>query len=199
MCVPLDADLSVGGSPCTPFSTSGDAGRLDDPESSCFIIFCRIHELRRTPLLLHENVEQFPVRWAQLLLPSYTIIVLSVDPSDVGFEFVRRARQYLCCVHRQRANIVHDIERVFRMLSAVLRATDHTMPHHSLCSPPEYVLEEAPVVRLEVARGIRTIEWFLIPQCPWSLLSNLLDTCINLSGDFKGAGLLPHCQPTVAS
>lgn len=47
----------------------------------------------RTPVVIHENVRQFPVDFlCRLMAPEYRATVIPVATRDVGFELIRRDR-----------------------------------------------------------------------------------------------------------
>jgi hypothetical protein len=224
LCQPEGVSFCVSGSLCTPYSSSGPQARLEHSESHLFYLWARLHTLRRTPVLFHENVPGFPVSWARLCLPDHIIIVLDVSPEHVGFEFLSRRRQYIIGVHRQRAQLVANIESVYEFLCSKLQKNDlhpgHALiadrhevgqaayelctvrgiPYNPVASDLAYILTDHQKTYLEnyhrkwVRQGFKALNGPAI-ACPW-LVFNLGDTGAEFATWSAVSGRLPTYRRT---
>jgi len=133
------ADLSVDGSPCTPWSRASGGQRKgrSHPHVLLFLAYCRILQVDRPKIVVHENVEAFDVELMRELLGTiYEFHSLKICPGQAGFWFIRRPRCYiillLCGAVRAIANIrdvytallEHTSRREERSSAFLWRASD---------------------------------------------------------------------------
>ncbi len=133
-----DADGS--GSPCQDFSRSGGLHGLSGKTVVCFVTWARFHTWWATKLIMHENVQGFPIWFARVHLSDFCIYPIDVHPGDAGFPLVERYRQYLLCVNRRTAELTYDIYALYNYVKAKL-ATDLT-PKDAVFSGPTEIRQE---------------------------------------------------------
>ena len=54
-----------------------------------------------------------------------------------------RSRVYIVLVHKKRASLIQDVEKVYQSMSAVMRKHVRTSPQDYLIATPREILEEA--------------------------------------------------------
>ncbi len=142
MCEVPDTDLCTAGTPCQPWSASGDQFGLEDPRIVVWLYFVKFHRARRTKILIHENVLGFPLALAQVSLGDlYIIICLVVDPADTGFSCMARPRQYLIMLLRGAVEIHTDIPSMWQLVRQAC-ANPSCTPDAAMIAPPEEVVDE---------------------------------------------------------
>ena len=102
-----EADLHMGGTPCTDFSARGDRDGLEGPTT--WALMCWVGQRRdlQEPYWLQENVCEFPAGFLHDMLSDlYEVQACTIDPAEMGWPVVRR-RQYIVGRHRQKTAGFH--------------------------------------------------------------------------------------------
>jgi hypothetical protein len=125
----------------------------------------RIHELRQTPALMHENVRQFCQGMITDNAPSFKSFPLEVDPHHTGFEMMNRPRLYMLLLHRLFASLRYDVFDVCEKVTAQM-ALPSCRIRDLFIAPKEEVLQEAQ--RLCSIRGL-SYNCFAYPNMRFTL------------------------------
>ena len=91
------ANVDISGSPCRPWSRANRGSRRgrQHVDMGLFLAWARIMRADRPAIVVHENVRGFDARLLEEELGAlYEVSRLDVDPSMVGFDFIRRPRCY---------------------------------------------------------------------------------------------------------
>ena len=123
-CCPLwgpPPDFAVGGSPCVDFSLAGSRRQEHGPTMIVFLAWARKHRHWGTPVLILENVPQFP-RWLveRNFGDLYRIIELPITTESCGFSMIRRRRVYFVLLRVGCVELHHDLEELVRLVTAKL-------------------------------------------------------------------------------
>ena len=124
MChVPM-ADMDCTGTPCQDWSPLGRQLGVAGPHMPILLAWCSAIAARAVPIVVHENVPQFPVELLHGLLGhAYYIVPIIVDCSDLGFRLIRRTRRYTLMFHKARAVVVHNPADVYELMCARIACT----------------------------------------------------------------------------
>lgn len=122
------ADLHAGGSPCWDWSRIGNQAGLLGATVAIFWSWCAVVRQEESPLVIHENVCQFPM-W--LLYSAfgnlYTIHEFVLCPAHHGFPLISRTRRYLILTHIVKTKVLRPLEDTYDVLSKALeRHTTNT-------------------------------------------------------------------------
>ena len=103
--------VDCSGTPCQPFSRAGQQQGVKDTKRS-FVAPCwaRIHTLRRTPVLFHENVSLYPWRHVLApLLPHHPVArEFESNPWHAGYNLIDRLRQVVAFLDDTQAQFTMD-------------------------------------------------------------------------------------------
>ena len=104
-CTISEADIHIGGTPCTDFSPRGDRDQLDGKTTLSLLSWVSMRRDVQEPYWVQENVPAFPQSVLKDLLSDiYEIQSCVVDPAWLGWPVVRR-RQYIVGRHRTKATL----------------------------------------------------------------------------------------------
>ena len=71
----------------------------------------RWHKVRRTPVVILENVKQCPLWWVTVNMgQDYIIVPLYVDPTHVCCDHFGRPRVYFVMIHMEEAIVLADVK-----------------------------------------------------------------------------------------
>jgi site-specific DNA-cytosine methylase len=116
---------------------------INDPRVIVFIMYCKLHRVWRTPILIHENVRGFSRALAAFLLGrDYGLLFLEVSPFHTCFNMLSRPRLFFIANHLQRTQMVCDPEVLLEQLSAEYMQDTSTVAHDIyLALKPEIAAE----------------------------------------------------------
>ena len=90
--------MDISGSMCVHYSSMGNSEKENGISNKLFLIWLKHHGLKRTPLLLHENVQSFPLDYLKERASHYGythIARIETSGSDVNLTAVSRKRASL--------------------------------------------------------------------------------------------------------
>ena len=90
--------MDISGSMCVHYSSMGNSEKENGISNKLFLIWLKHHGLKRTPLLLHENVQSFPLDYLKERASHYGythIARIETSGSDVNLNAVSRKRASL--------------------------------------------------------------------------------------------------------
>ena len=103
-------DFAVGGSPCTDFNLAGARQQADGPTMLVFLAWARKHRHWGTPVLILENVPQFPLQLVEANFGDlYRVYVFPIMAETCGFGLIRRHRRYFVLLRRGCVEMHHDL------------------------------------------------------------------------------------------
>ena len=106
-CSIKEADMHIGGTPCTDFSARGEREELDGKTTTALLSFVGMRRDLQEPFWLQENVVTFPVSLLlEMLSDLYEIQSCVIDPPTLGWP-VQRKRQYIIGRHRTKTIPFH--------------------------------------------------------------------------------------------
>ena len=132
-------DVEMAGYPCPAHSRIGlRKGGLSN-DFQCLLSWARVQINNNTPLLIHENVVGFALELMHLIFGKhYDIVRLKVSPKHAGFgKLVRRERVYDVLIHRQRAKLDHDVEKLYAATATRMRDNGVKTGCFMLAAPEE--------------------------------------------------------------
>ena len=88
------AFLHIAGTPCVAWSSMGNQDGVDGDSMLHFLIWIGLRRLLQEPIIIQENVPQFPVSLLAEYLPMYFIEVVVLSPQQLGWP-IHRSRQYV--------------------------------------------------------------------------------------------------------
>jgi site-specific DNA-cytosine methylase len=163
-------DFAVGGSPCVDFSLAGSRRQEHGPTMIVFLAWARKHRHWGTPVLILENVPQFP-RWLveRNLGDLYRIIALPITAESCGFSMIRRRRVYFVLLRIGCVELHHDLEELTRLVTAKLGAIPSEISDFLLADRSE--VEEEMVEYTQARRHLRGDEHDVGGMCPADVLT----------------------------
>lgn len=100
-------DIDVTGTPCQDWSGLGLKARGWGPQMKVFLMWCAIILAKAVPIVVHENVPQFPVSLLEAYLgQAYHVFSFVGDCADMGFGHVSRKRRYTVMYHKLKTCIM---------------------------------------------------------------------------------------------
>jgi len=125
-------DLEVAGLPCTDFSTAGLRMAEQGPTLLVHLAWARKMSEEQPPLILHENVPQYPTPLLEQHLGGwYHLYTMLVSPADAGFALQSRRRRYTMLVHKTKVVLTRDPYEVYAVTPCSSRR-----PPQMLCWQP---------------------------------------------------------------
>jgi len=113
------------------------------------IIWCAIHRVSGTLILIHENVFLFHgAILVELLGDLYTIVEITAEPSHAGFTLLRRFRKFHIMLRKTRARFSADVQTVYNgAQQAIAKHSSKLSPIACLLASAEGLLVEENYVR----------------------------------------------------
>ena len=139
------SDVDTSGSPCVDYSTANSHTRdgRNGKYNQLFLAWASWHIRKETRVLFHENVANFDIEFALLVLGGFYICyVLYVEPAHAGFGHVARSRSIIVAFHRKRCKVVANVHDVYKAVSTMLQASEATVEDLFLAQSDEIVNEE---------------------------------------------------------
>ena len=103
-CCLTPSKVMQSGTPCVGHSSIGLREEEDDVSTVAFMAWVSIVNDLEYPIVVHENVEQFPAELLDELLGcKYHITTAVLDATSYGYP-IRRRRRYTVMVHRRKAH-----------------------------------------------------------------------------------------------
>lgn len=107
MCPVHRCHMDMTGTPCQDWAPTGNRLGTTGPQMKVFLAWVALVLTFAVPIVVHENVPQFPVEVLESYLGhAYIIFSMVVDCSDVGFRLMSRKRRYSFLYHRQHVRIM---------------------------------------------------------------------------------------------
>ncbi len=144
------------GLPCVGWSSVGLGQGLDDPTVVVWLAYLRKQRLLSTPIMLLENVRQLPTSVLEVNLPGYDIQRLQVDPSDIGWNMIRRPRSFFLCTHRDLVTLKWNVSDVYFEICRAFDGVKSTPKQALLAAPEDLKINKATsraFVNIGTARG----------------------------------------------
>jgi hypothetical protein len=70
------------------------------------------------PIIIHENVAEFPEQWVHIMLGQvYHVVSIVVNTQDVAGCHVSRKRRYTLCFHKQKTRLLCHPSALFGEIS----------------------------------------------------------------------------------
>ena len=118
-CTPETADVELAGSPCPPFSRFGKRLAFADERTLCLQVWLQSVKTRRQPLVIHENVENFPSSVIDEVLGGlYCCHHFVSSVVDVGWHVINRKRLFSVLFRREGLVVHADVATVYARICA---------------------------------------------------------------------------------
>jgi hypothetical protein len=109
--------INTSGTPCQDFSRMGLRLGEHGPRAWVFMLWSRLMNQLAPPVIVHENVPEFPIWWiVRYFAHAYSIYSLVSSSSHVGFNLIRRVRRYTIMFHKEKTRVVRDPFAVYANL-----------------------------------------------------------------------------------
>ena len=99
------ASAHVAGTVCVAYSPIGEGQKEHAISHAHFIIWCGQRAILGEPVIVQENVEEFPESSLQRALPMYEWNGAVLEPTLFGWP-VRRKRQFMMCLGSIRVAVI---------------------------------------------------------------------------------------------
>ena len=120
-------DLDVTGTPCQDFAPNGNRQGRHGPQWRVFMAWVTMILGMALPIVLHENVPQFPPALLHEFLGHiYIIYTMVVDCEHIGFRVISRKRRYSILYHRHKVTVTANPVDVYWHLARTLRPAIET-------------------------------------------------------------------------
>jgi hypothetical protein len=79
-----------------------------------FIAFCLKILFFAVPIVIHENVSEFPEQWLHIMLGHmYHVVSIVVNTAEVAGCHISRKRRYSLCFHKQKTRLLCEPSVLF--------------------------------------------------------------------------------------
>jgi site-specific DNA-cytosine methylase len=163
----------IGGTPCVDHSQAGARRRDCGFAIIVFIAFCMKALAWDVPIIIHENVSEFPAEWVHSLLGhAYHIVSIVINTSDVAGCHISRKRRYTLCFHKRKTRFVCNPAELYAAIVAQLSRIQPSISELYNATREDLVAE----VGCDTNQVCSNVDWH---RASWSVWQPYVDVCDN--------------------